>query len=43
MPGSFAYRKALGLPGALVAHSLRHFVTHVTEDGVDRRFIPRWA
>jgi len=35
-----AYRDALGLPAALVPHSMRHsYVTHLTEDGVDRRFI----
>ncbi|MEV7233742.1 tyrosine-type recombinase/integrase [Streptomyces sp. NPDC051020] len=35
-----AYRAALKLPEALVVHSLRHsYVTHLTEDGVDRRFI----
>ena len=35
-----AYRDALGLPPALIAASLRHsYVTHLTEDGVDRRFI----
>jgi site-specific recombinase XerD len=35
-----AYRNALGLPEALVPHSIRHtYVSHLTEDGVDRRFI----
>jgi site-specific recombinase XerD len=35
-----AYRDALGLPRALVPHSMRHsYVSHLTEDGVDRRFI----
>jgi integrase/recombinase XerC len=35
-----AYRDALGLPQALTPHSLRHsHVSHLTEDGVDRRFI----
>ncbi len=35
-----AYREALGMSKALTVHSLRHsYVTHLTEDGVDRRFI----
>jgi site-specific recombinase XerD len=35
-----AYREAAGLPAALVPHSMRHsYVSHLTEDGVDRRFI----
>jgi site-specific recombinase XerD len=35
-----AYRDALRLPRALVPHSMRHpYVSHLTEEGVDRRFI----
>ena len=35
-----SYRDALGLPAALVPHSTRHaYASHLTEDGVDRRFI----
>ena len=35
-----AYRDALGLPAAVTPHSIRHsYVTHLTEDGVDRQFI----
>src|SRR5674476_712111 len=34
------YRDALGLPRELTPHSMRHsYVTHLTEDGADRRFI----
>src|SRR5260370_23439143 len=39
-----AYRDALGLPRALTVHSERHaYVTHLTEDGADRRFIQQQA
>ncbi|MDA8273802.1 MAG: tyrosine-type recombinase/integrase [Actinomycetota bacterium] len=35
-----AYRDALGLAKALVPHSTRHaYVSHLTENGLDRRFI----
>lgn len=35
-----SYRDALKLPKSLVPHSIRHsYVTHNTEDGVDRRYI----
>jgi site-specific recombinase XerD len=35
-----SYRDALRMPKTLVPHSFRHsYVTHNTEDGVDRRFI----
>jgi site-specific recombinase XerD len=34
------YRDALRLPKSLVPHSMRHsYVSHLTEQGVDRRFI----
>jgi site-specific recombinase XerD len=35
-----AYRDALKLPKELVPHAIRHsYVSHLTEDGADRRFI----
>jgi integrase/recombinase XerC len=35
-----AYRDALKLPKVLTPHSFRHsYISHLTEDGVDRRFI----
>jgi integrase len=35
-----AYRDALGLPPALVVHSLRHaYVSHLIEDGADPLFV----
>jgi integrase/recombinase XerC len=34
------YRDALGLSRELSPHSMRHFsVSHLTEDGIDRRFL----
>ena len=35
-----AYRDALGLPKALVVHSMRHsYVSHLTENGADPLFV----
>ena len=40
MHGSSPSGTSWACPAELVVHSLRHaYVTHLTEDGVDRRFI----